>query len=504
MKTKYIILIFISILSLALTHFETPFQQQITNDDTFLFTWSINSEEQLIKFELDVKTTGWVGLGISPTGTMINSDMFIGYIQKDGKTIMNDRFSTSHLVPSLDTDLGGKDDLTDVTGTFKNGRTSISFVRKLVTGDKNDIDISKDKSYTMIFSYREQGNPETENSFLIHSGKFSKELILHPSSGQSTTIQTLAEKYKDQKDIRSMYIAFDKVEVPEEPTAYTCRYFNVNDIINKDNNSDKKDTSYHAVGFEAAIDNEAFVHHIVVFGCDMRNVLWHDKMFRCDGTSSDCQENLFGWAPGQKTIEFPPEAGMLWGTNNSYFVMMQIHYNNPTKVANQVDSTGVTIFYTHKLRQYDIGVTLLGPVVFGITIPPNKQNVTVSNTCPVSCMNTIPEDGFKVIIHFFHAHKLGRKVRAIVKKPDGTIDSTTFRTDAYDFEHQNLIISETPYEFKRGYSMETICEYDSTGMDKLTTGGIEQMMRCVLFTSTTIQKKMDLMYVLLELVIQIA
>ena len=67
---------------------------------------------------------------------MPNSDMYIGYIKKDGKAVVEDRYAISKSLPPLDSALGGKDDLTNVTGSLSNGRTLFSFKRPLVTGDK--------------------------------------------------------------------------------------------------------------------------------------------------------------------------------------------------------------------------------------------------------------------------------------------------------------------------------------------------------------------------------
>jgi len=182
-----VLLITILTISSVITHFETPYTQQISIDDSFKFAWAIDPEDSLIRFILDVKTAGWAGLGISSTGTMVNSDMFMGYIQKDGKAVINDRYSTLQVEPQLDTVLGGKDDLINIVGSLQNGRTSITFERKFVTGDKFDMDIKQGQTYNIIFAVRTTGNPETENSFLQHTEKYTKSLVLYPKDGQSVT-----------------------------------------------------------------------------------------------------------------------------------------------------------------------------------------------------------------------------------------------------------------------------------------------------------------------------
>lgn len=48
-------------------------------------SWRINDAEQHITFQVDVKTKGWIGFGLSPNGGMAGSDIVIGWV-KDGKT----------------------------------------------------------------------------------------------------------------------------------------------------------------------------------------------------------------------------------------------------------------------------------------------------------------------------------------------------------------------------------------------------------------------------------
>ena len=51
--------------------------------------WSFNVEEQSIRFAVNVSTTGWVGLGLSPTGGMPNSDIVIGWVNDQGQAFLH-------------------------------------------------------------------------------------------------------------------------------------------------------------------------------------------------------------------------------------------------------------------------------------------------------------------------------------------------------------------------------------------------------------------------------
>ena len=455
--------------SACVCHFEEPIKNQISNDDAYTLSWSLNQEDKLIKFDLSVKTTGWVGFGISPDGRMPNSDMYIGYVKKDGKAVVEDRFAISKSLPPLDSALGGKDDLLNITGSIANGRTLLSFTRPLVTGDKYDIDIKQGQTYTLVFSYRYQGNPETEGgNYLVHSAIYAKNFVIYPNSGQSTNVQTLGEKYKDSKDVSSLKIQFDNVQIPVETTAYICRLFDINTMINKANKSVAKNTSYHAIGYDVKLDNSAFVHHITVSSCDYRNVFYTDGYIRCEDMPKDCRTIIFGWAPGQDTYEFPPEAGLMFGTLDTYFVLMQIHYNNPTLLPNQVDSSSFSFFYTPILRKNDIGLSFVQRIS-DLSIPPKLPSFKMSTNCPVKCFNEINPAGFTMISYAHHMHTIGKKMKVRITKDDGTFDDDTFRKDVYDFNNQGF--TQIAYPFKRGYAINIECEWDSTSRAYTTVGG---------------------------------
>ena len=50
----------------------------------YLLCWKVDWSDRSITFSAKVATTGWIGLGFSPTGFMPNSDVIIGWV-KDGQ-----------------------------------------------------------------------------------------------------------------------------------------------------------------------------------------------------------------------------------------------------------------------------------------------------------------------------------------------------------------------------------------------------------------------------------
>ena len=121
----------------------------------YLLCWKVDWSDKTIIFMTKVATTGWVGLGFSPTGFMPNSDVVIGWVKNgDGYLSvriafefasnysrmvcpglqLQDRFAVSHTLPSID-------DIQNVELISSNetdGWTTLEFKRKLTSCDPKD------------------------------------------------------------------------------------------------------------------------------------------------------------------------------------------------------------------------------------------------------------------------------------------------------------------------------------------------------------------------------
>ena len=54
--------------------------------------WNFDNDAETISFAVRVKTSGWVGFGLSPNGQMPDSDVVIGWVTADGDTIFHVSF----------------------------------------------------------------------------------------------------------------------------------------------------------------------------------------------------------------------------------------------------------------------------------------------------------------------------------------------------------------------------------------------------------------------------
>jgi len=412
--------------------------------------------------------------GLSTKGKMADSDVYMAYVKKDGTAVVVDGYATGRFKPTLDTELGGTSDVTNISGSVSNGRTSISFTRKLDTSDKNDLLIKIGLAMNVIFSYRLQGNPETEGDWLVHSSTYSKELYLYPRENQDLNVINLTEKYQNNTDVYYQDIRIPKSLIPAVDTQYYCKMFDINKMISTQLKTANYGATYHAIGFEPLIDNEKMLHHIVLYSCNYKNVDYNDSKFECFNLHPDCNSIVATWGVGQKSYDYPEEAGLIWGTNKSHFIIIEAHYTNSGLLNDQYDNSGMRVFFTPKIRKNDIATMGFGGVVIGLRLEPGKKVVHHSTFCPAECtLKSMNPDGVKVVSFLLHGHLILKRIWAEITLPDGTVDSTTFRDDNYDFTHQEMVVFKTPYVIKPGASIKAVCEYDTSSRTNYTVGGIK-------------------------------
>ena len=56
--------------------------------NTYELYWKYAEETSRLDIAVRVKTTGWVGLGVSEKGSMVNSDLAVGWVMDQGETVL--------------------------------------------------------------------------------------------------------------------------------------------------------------------------------------------------------------------------------------------------------------------------------------------------------------------------------------------------------------------------------------------------------------------------------
>ena len=69
--------------------FSEVLRTDANGDPLYTLHWNFSVADEMIAFGVNVSTNGWVGLGISPTGGMINSDVAIGWVNDEGQAFFH-------------------------------------------------------------------------------------------------------------------------------------------------------------------------------------------------------------------------------------------------------------------------------------------------------------------------------------------------------------------------------------------------------------------------------
>ncbi|XP_042833363.1 DBH-like monooxygenase protein 2 isoform X2 [Panthera tigris] len=268
--------------------------------------------------------------------------------------------------------------------------------------------------------------------------------------------------------------------IPEDDTTYACTFLPL-PIVSK---------KHHIFKFEPKLlkHNETMVHHILVYACGNASVLptGISDCYGADPAFSLCSQVIVGWAVGGTSYQFPDDVGVSIGTPlDPQWIRLEIHYSNFHNVPGVYDSSGIRLYYTAKLRKYDMGVLQLGFFTFPIHfIPPGAESFLSYGLCKTEKfeeMNGVPVPDIQVYGYLLHTHLAGRALQAVQYR-NGTQLRIICKDDLYDFNLQET--RDLPYrmEIKQGDELLVECHYQTLDRDSLTFGGpstINEM--CLIF-----------------------
>ena len=95
---------------------------------------------------------------------------------------------------------------------------------------------------------------------------------------------------------------------------------------------------------------------------------------------------------GSEGVTFPPNVGIPLHEEHggaTYF-MIEIHYDNPTLRPNIVDNSGVKLFYTENLREFDAATLRIGHELNALhTMPPEQKSFVTTGRCTSDCTSGV-------------------------------------------------------------------------------------------------------------------
>ncbi|XP_020033575.1 putative DBH-like monooxygenase protein 2 [Castor canadensis] len=424
--------------------------------------WDFDLQAEIITFELQVRTAGWVGLGITNRYTSVGSDLVVGGVLPDG----NVYFSDQHLVDEDTLEEDGSQDAELLGLTEDAAYTTMRFSRPFRSCDPHDQDITSD-TMRVLAAY---GLDDTLK--LSRKRAFVKSIFL------------LQITYHDDEDLPEDTMTHDleitDFLIPEDDTTYACMFLPL-PIVNK---------KHHIYKFEPKLvdHNETMVHHILVYACGNASVLptGISECYGFDPAFSLCSQVIVGWAVGGLSYQFPDEAGISIGTPlDPQWIRLEVHYSNFHNLPGVYDSSGIRLYYTSHLRKYDIGVLELGVLTFPIHfIPPGAESFMSYGLCKTEKfeeMNGAPISDMQVASYLLHTHLAGQALKAVQYR-NGKQLRTICKDDSYDFSLQETRDLPHPVEIKLGDELLIECSYQTLDRDSMTFGGTSTINEmCLIF-----------------------
>ncbi|KAK3590359.1 hypothetical protein CHS0354_020680 [Potamilus streckersoni] len=262
-------------------------------------------------------------------------------------------------------------------------------------------------------------------------------------------------------DTMTLEVRMPATPVPAKETTYMCMVFDL-----------PKDGDFHLIAFEALQDNLNVLHHIVVYGCDERSknyIVNHSE--ECFMSAQEgCEDIVAVWTLGLPGICYHDNIGIRIGTNGYKRAVMELHWNNPKRIAGTTDRSGVKLFYTSKLRPNDAGILMIGQT--SLRIPPGKNTFAITGSCPGDCTNKLMVGNIHVVTAFNHMHYLGLQERFQLLRNGSKLQDLAYDS-FYSYDSPVIYNFPNPVEVWPGDELTTTCIFKSTSRSKTTFFGLE-------------------------------
>eukprot|EP01083_Nonionella_stella_P077615 212028_1 len=452
------------------------FEHHITLiEDTYELYWN-NLEDDQIEFGIECATTGWCAIGISSAGDMINSDIMIMWVDDSNNAILQNRNTLTDPTmskPELNSD---QSYVSLISGQESNGSSRFRFIRdKYPCNDSQNINLPKGTT-RLIFSFNveDPADEEWSDGGYYHTQRGTKSINLELGPGFDTP---LPSQYS------TVNLTVSNFTIPTDTdTVYYCQVYKLPETAEKQ----------HIVRYEPiyTIGNEVHLHHILLWHCPPSASAFIDHGEICPnspGASNmpiidGCRDGrlVSGWAVGADAFDFPENVGFpMSGTEDSsqddilQYILMEVHYDIPPDSNPVPDSSGIRIYYTSELREYDAGL-----LETGIKVHPNAQFIpqgieTATNYgyCPSQCtQNHLPSDGVNVFSVFLHAHTAatGLVLRHI---RNGQELKPIAENMSYDFNYQQAIPQYNETKILPGDELSLQCQYSTIDRATVTVAG---------------------------------
>ncbi|XP_010573340.1 PREDICTED: DBH-like monooxygenase protein 1 [Haliaeetus leucocephalus] len=341
--------------------------------------------------------------------------------------------------------------------------TILAFSRELHTCDANDKSITE-STVRVIWAYHHKDMGEAGQNY-HGSNRGTKSLRLLNPEKEEVLSASLPYFDLTNKD----------VPVPDKDTTYWCQMFKI----------PVQHEKHHVTKVEPLIQkgHENLVHHILLYQCssnlndsvlDYGHECYHPNM---PDSFLTCETVIFAWAIGGEGFTYPPHVGLSIGTAaDPQFVLMEVHYDNPSYTEGLIDNSGLRLIYTPVLRKYDAGVIEAGLwVSLFHNIPPGMPEFVSEGHCTLECLEEALGAERPAGIHVFavllHAHLAGRAIR-MRHFHNGEEQKLLAYDDEFDFNFQEFQYLKEERTILPGDNLITECHYSTVDRIRMTWGGL--------------------------------
>ncbi|XP_034191796.2 MOXD1 homolog 1 isoform X1 [Osmia lignaria lignaria] len=420
------------------------------------------SDEKMVTFKVTAKTLGYISIGFNEKNHMKGADILLAWVDDQTGTV---NLLDSHGIEDTDTALviDASQDVKVIGGSQNETHTSVIFSRNWQTCDPQDHRLTGDTIRVLWALHR--SDPELNTAIWPGDKRGGRALRLKTAAPHSPPQHT--------QDIRHWDVKLNQPPVSDNTdTTYWCKIF-------KAPHKEK----HHMIGYTPLVEkeNEDLVHHIILYECASTLPILgrHARIVGAPCYSptmprewESCLQPVLAWARGSTGEWLPEHVGIPIAEHpeGSYY-MLEVHYNNPT-MKKVVDSSGVRLHLTAKLREQEAGILVAGVAVSPLhLIPPKQKEYATAGYCTPHCTNTMfPETGVNIVSVALHSHLAGRRL-SLKHIRQGKELPRIVQDNHFDFEYQQSHTLEKEVKVLPGDELVAECVYGTLDRTKPTLGG---------------------------------
>ncbi|XP_064628506.1 DBH-like monooxygenase protein 1 [Lineus longissimus] len=264
----------------------------------------------------------------------------------------------------------------------------------------------------------------------------------------------------EEPDTKYFDLRLPETRIPAKSTFYVCKQFELPEV----------EDDYHAVAFEPIINNTGILHHMLLFSCSDDSV--ETQPHECGSyDNQQCGSWLTVWTIGLKERQICtyPDTGVKFGKNSIKYMSLQIHWHNDKLRENLVDTSGIRIFYTKRLRKYDVGNVQIGQN--NLVIPPGGDAYAQSGSCMPECTRDILQHPIYLTRTALHMHFTG--IRAMLSQyRKGRLVREIAYDPKYNYEAPPIHYHDPPARILPGDEVRMTCWFDTKNGERKRNGTV--------------------------------